>query len=253
MGIDHISRALRARSGFTLVELLVVIVIIAVLAGLLLPVLGRVTDNANSTKCVSNLRQIGTAINAYANDNEDQLPGPLAQSQFPVPGEDEAQNKGALRVLLAKYLGADGEKTTDGAKLAAADRTNVFLCPGYEKNVKQRNGPAYVMSTEKITELEQSPWGGVEAGKEPVKRAMLTSWTEDTEDGPNRPVQPTRIWAMKDVDKEAFREGEEQPAGFDKMAAKPVHGDHRNALFYDWHVAKMPLDDREFTIKGNRK
>ena len=55
-------------------ELLSVIAIIALLAGLIFPVFGRVMDNADTTKCLSNLRQIGASINLYCADHNNTLP-----------------------------------------------------------------------------------------------------------------------------------------------------------------------------------
>jgi prepilin-type N-terminal cleavage/methylation domain-containing protein/prepilin-type processing-associated H-X9-DG protein len=61
------------KSAFTLIELLVVICVIAILAGIALPVFNRVTEKAHATGCLNNLRQLGIGTQAYLTDHEDIL------------------------------------------------------------------------------------------------------------------------------------------------------------------------------------
>lgn len=63
----------RAR-GFTLIELLVSIAVIAILAGIIFPVVSSVKEKGNQATCLSNLRQLGAAMRMYADDNSGCFP-----------------------------------------------------------------------------------------------------------------------------------------------------------------------------------
>jgi prepilin-type N-terminal cleavage/methylation domain-containing protein/prepilin-type processing-associated H-X9-DG protein len=116
--ICHLSPV--TRRAFTLIEILVVIGIIAILAGILVPVLARARSSARSTACKSNLSQIAKAVQMYAGEHA---------SQYPFMASRPTLNTGMPRMC-------------DVLKSYAKD-PNLFKCPADNQGFFEKEGSSY--------------------------------------------------------------------------------------------------------------
>lgn len=119
----------RKLCGFSLIELLAVVVIMGILAALIIPVVGRARDQALGARCLSNLRQIGNGAMLFAGDNDNRLPpqwGPNIRPDL-VPS-DPGNGYASFNDLISTYI-AGATRVTDSS---GGDKTSttVFQCPG---------------------------------------------------------------------------------------------------------------------------
>src|SRR5687767_190880 len=104
------------RAGFTLVEALVCIAVIAILAALLLPAMARAKENARQAYCISNLRQLTLAVFSYTDENDGVFPAqPIAEG-------------GAYDGVPVRAAGGDGLNYYD-LTTPNLGNANAWLCP----------------------------------------------------------------------------------------------------------------------------
>ena len=113
-------------TGFTLIELLVVIVIIAILASLLLPVLGRAKQAADSAVCKSNLRQWGFALRMHVDDF-----GTYPKTMWLT--NDPPGNQFWWHDQLTNYSGTPGLNWDLAQPGTATVQKGIQVCPGYAR------------------------------------------------------------------------------------------------------------------------
>ena len=227
-------RGVNPKRAFTLIELLVVIAIIAILAALLLPVLSRGKAKALQSQCLNNLKQIGAAIQLYADENGDSLPGPaLAQ----VPTAYNSNNLIFLPVYLRHNLALP--EPADQDLLTTA--WTIITCPTQIRVPAPTDGSidrrvTYCAKGMIVPPDEHTrPFGypladfsAVPGGPyPPLKLANLPAYN------------PPAVFALRDVDMELDSNNNTNFWGT-VLSEQAVHGNGlRNALFFDWHAEAM--------------
>jgi len=120
----------RKRTGFTLVELLVVIGIIALLIAILLPALNKAREQAKATQCLSNMRQIGTAVIAYSLDNH----GMMLPTEWTVKSSGYTTDYWETILVAQKYIPRPSPMASSGTGSPPSADANpytnsCFYCP----------------------------------------------------------------------------------------------------------------------------
>jgi prepilin-type N-terminal cleavage/methylation domain-containing protein/prepilin-type processing-associated H-X9-DG protein len=221
-------------SGFTLTELLVVIVIVAVLAATAFTITRQVVAKAHQAGCVAVMRQVGIATGAYISDNNDRMPGPIgANGQLPYhTGRSDTTPSGkTLFSQLGPYLGLEDKSELTGLP-------DSLVCPAFRKHFPGWNangqgtlggnlgnptptpggrGRVYFMNQDLVLSGKRvfGPQDDSQAANQPdtIRHSVVAAGT------PRTPV--SKIVMLMDFE-------------------PTMHGKSRNYLFLDFHVESLP-------------
>ena len=225
------------RNGFSLLELLVALAIVALLISLLLPALSRVREMGRQLQCSNTLRQIYITTDLYQTDHK-LLPGNINRA---VQLQSRYQNRGVtpennLPYRLRNYL--------DDGWDSAADRENAFCdfwrCPSNEEAWSRNRGYTYLVNNQKDT--MPTYFFGITSSSKRGTRDALPKHTGLIRAGVDPRYQPahsegsearspSEVWAISDIDE----------VNYDYRAwlfgVKPAHAGNtgRNYAFFDGH------------------
>jgi prepilin-type N-terminal cleavage/methylation domain-containing protein len=215
------------RQGFTLVELLVVLVVIAVQAIVIAVVLPRMMKRSRAAGCIQILRQIGTMMNSHATENN---------GSFPPAGTSD----GCVRRLCRKAF-ADSYPDTGGPKDAPFFRKDgagsFFVCPSNKEAWKdpEKIKKSYLANSKIVgdTAMNESPDG------KPIYRQFFEPKALASIGDASRAFLIIEDWRKN---KDAIWRGNDQrykPTSNDNCAA---HGEGRHYLFVHGHVRMIVKD-----------
>lgn len=222
---------LRARSAFTLIELLTVIAIIGILAAILIPTVSKVRETASKGVLSSNYRQIGQAISLFVADNRDRYPGVrnnngsynLLGGQMPYRRVQSSQERTAIQGPdhLGRYLAANTVTVGNTPYVY----TPVLDCPRMQSTYSVEeaatlNGGLKTTLLAKLVTTDGS--NTIEPfGSSAPKNAMTSSQIQAA-------IPLSRRWMLYDYDPNNNN--------------RPIHGSNNVVLFFDGHVESVPAN-----------
>lgn len=225
----------RPRSaGFTLTEVLITIVIIAILASIMFALVRSMREKAQAAACVQNLRQIGIGLHAYIAENS---------GRFPVGGEDVSTNAGGVQTICWYDAAADnmGREFEFKPRREWERLPDAFGCPS-------GHGKAYLNDIQDGVNSNGWPYTGDYAANfylgHPNHKVLTLSAVKNPSSTPY--VQDTVC--QNNFGAGIFAKGPSKKTWMDKSkrsdpAFADRHGGRGNILWVDGHVSTMQYSE----------
>ena len=207
------------KNGFTLVELLATITIIAVLVGLGTVGYMKAIDSADSVRCLANMRAVGVGISMYCADHQGFLPGQCDNSirhTYRINNND-------LGAFLAPYWNLPPADTITRDAPA-------LMCPAWKRKVNVAGGKCYLNPSgikgyyNADGTRKYCPFKG--NSDSPMRMLAILSIPG---------LMASQQWMVQDFDQVNC-----VTINITGQAATPVHGSVRNVLFFDLHAEAVP-------------
>jgi len=233
--------------GFTLIELLVVISIIALLMAILMPALSRVRKQGQAVACLNNLKQIGTAMHMYAQENADFIPRAL-------------DNKVKWLLAFMPYMGEEFRSASDYREVG------VYQCPSFPRTglglSGQRNADQTVDYVVNAWDMDKPSLTNGNQGLQKDDPTKLSSiprpgeriYMADNEAGEWRPVILNRrdldlasVFNLLDVWSVTHLPASDRTTAGSNLVRRVARDRHRNSgcnnLFFDGHADWLDTED----------
>lgn len=194
--------------GFSLVELLVALSVIAILGLITSVVISEVRETADRTQCVNKMRNMGAAMHTYTVDHDDQLPGPTYFTLL-YTGGGEYQFASYLAPYLDYYI-------SDRYQF---EELQPFICPPVLDLNPTIKASYYINHQVKFSAGPLDPWGDPRKETTPMTMTQL-----------NALVDTTEACAIRD----AYGIEPDYPKNV-SIAGPAQHG-KTNFLYFDWHI-----------------